>query len=136
MPWLLSQLRLAREQKFPVMTEISRVTATVQESAARSGGVVDVVLGHVGGVPGDGAVVGVVVKDGQAVVGGGRGDDEVGRRGAAVVTRADYLVLDAGHPPSHGLRDGRIRYRLLDISVVSSYSAASRALYRNSARCG
>jgi hypothetical protein len=29
MPWLPSQLRRAREQKFPVLTEISRVTATV-----------------------------------------------------------------------------------------------------------
>jgi hypothetical protein len=29
MLWLPSQLRRAREQKFPVLTEISRVTATV-----------------------------------------------------------------------------------------------------------
>jgi hypothetical protein len=69
------------------------VQVSVELVVARSDGVVDVVLGHVGGMPGDSsAVVGVVVKDGQAVVGGGRGDHEVDRRGAAVVPIAAARV--------------------------------------------
>ena len=46
-------------------------------------------------VPGNRAVVGVVMQDRQAVVSGGRGDDEVYSRGAAVLTRARHLLLNA-----------------------------------------
>ncbi len=45
----------------------------------------DVVLGQVGRVPGNSAVVGIVMEDGQAVVGRGGGDDEVHRRGTAML---------------------------------------------------
>lgn len=51
----------------------------VPSSPLNSGEVVDVVLGQVRGVPRDRAVVGVVMQDRQAVMGSGRGDDEVHR---------------------------------------------------------
>lgn len=50
-----------------------------------SGDVVDVVLVQVGCVPGDSAVVGIVVEDSQAVVRGSGCDDKVYCRGTAVL---------------------------------------------------
>jgi hypothetical protein len=40
---------------------------------------VDVVFGQIGGVRDGGAVAGVAVQDGQAVVGSGRGDEAMRR---------------------------------------------------------
>jgi hypothetical protein len=94
----------------------------------RSGDVVDVVVGEVGGVPGDGAVVGVVVQDGQAVVGGGGGDDEVDCGSAAVLAGACHPVLNGGDPAAGVLRDCGVGVEVGELSEISSYSAAPRAL--------
>ncbi|MFI9799887.1 hypothetical protein [Streptomyces sp. NPDC052302] len=54
----------------------------------------DVVLGQIVCVPGDGAVVGVVVQDCQSVMGCGRADDDVhGRSAPAMLRRGECLVV-------------------------------------------
>ncbi len=53
-------------------------------------------------MPGNGAVVGIVVQDSQSVMGCGRGDDEVHRRGTA-------MLSDPGHTVLHRADSGALR---------------------------
>jgi len=55
------------------------IHANLSGGGDASRGVVNVVLGQVGCMPGNSAVVGIVVEDSQAVVGRSGGDDEVHR---------------------------------------------------------
>ncbi|GAA2389258.1 hypothetical protein GCM10010255_17030 [Streptomyces coeruleofuscus] len=55
--------------------------------------VMDVVLGQVGRVPGNGPVVGVIMEDSEAVMGRGGGDDEVHSGAAAMLSSLSHTVL-------------------------------------------
>ena len=75
---------------------------------AGSADVADVVLAEIRGVPCDRAVVGVIVQDGQAVMGGRGRDHEVYRRSAAVLAALGHVVLHRGNPAPGVLRHGHV----------------------------
>ncbi|MDQ0688783.1 hypothetical protein QF032_007821 [Streptomyces achromogenes] len=63
----------------------------------------DVVLGQVGCVPGNGPVVGVIMEDSQTVMGRGGGDDEV-HSGGAMLSSLSHTVLHRANPAPRVLR--------------------------------
>jgi hypothetical protein len=81
--------------------------AAAGRRAARpwSADVADVVFPEIWSVPRDCAIVGVVVEDGQAVMGCGCCDHEIYRRSAPVLAGLSHVMLYRGDPASGVLRD-------------------------------
>jgi hypothetical protein len=97
------------ESKTPATTSRNWPTylAEAKRRAARprSADVADVVFPELWSVPRDCAIVGVVVEDGQAVMGCGCCDHEIYRRSAPVLAGLSQVMLYRGNPASGVLRD-------------------------------
>ena len=74
--------------------------------------VVDVVLAEIWRVPRYGAVVGIVMENGQAVMSRRGRDHEIHCRGAAVLSRVSHVTLGRSDPASGVLRHGHIRVQV------------------------
>jgi hypothetical protein len=97
-----------------------------------SGDVVDVVLAEIWSMPRHGAVVSIIVQNGQAMMSRSGCDHQIHCRGAVVLSRSSHLMLNRGDPAPRVLRHGHIRVQvrehLGDLVVFSGASGRVQEL--------